>query len=138
MKAKRLENRLTVYNIKGGTGKTRISLNLALTLGWGIITNEQYSVMENVLPAERYIILKGQQQRLEYPEHIPLIFDLGGKEDQIAVNAMEQSRCVLVPILAEKGDLQISLNFLQEIKEVNDNIIIIVNQNKHNGTHGVE
>lgn len=127
---KYLENRLTIYNIKGGVGKTRIALNLAMTMGWGIVTNEQYSVIEEVLPKSKYIILEKTMDNLEYPPHIPLIFDLGGKEDQRAIQAMEQSKHVIVPVLPERGDLQISLNFIQELKEINNNIIIVVNQTK--------
>lgn len=131
MKTK-LDNRLTVYNIKGGVGKTRIALNLAMELDWGIITNDQYSVIEEVLPVSKRVLLNNEHKTLEYPPHIPLIFDMGGKEDNRAVTAMQQSAYVLVPILTDRGDLQISLNFLQEIQEINPNIMVIVNQTKPN------
>lgn len=129
-------NRLTVYNIKGGVGKTRIALNLALMMGFGVVTNDQYSVIENALPPSRRIILpsidseKRDNDELEYPSHIPLIFDMGGKEDARAIAAMRQSAYVLVPILADKGDLQLGLDFIQEIQAVNSDILIIVNQTK--------
>lgn len=128
-------NRLTVYNIKGGVGKTRIALNLALMIGWGIVTNDQYSVIENVLPPSKRIILspagnEEQSDELKYPSHIPLIFDMGGKEDTRAIAAMQQSAYVLVPVLADKGDLQLGLDFIQEIQSINPDILIIVNQTK--------
>lgn len=121
-------SRITVYNIKGGVGKTRIALNLAMELDFGVITNDEYSIVQKVLPSSRCKIIKTNEPLPKYSAHIPIIYDLGGHQDARAVQALKQSQVVITPILPEKGDLQISLDFLEEIKRYNQNIIIIVNR----------
>ena len=129
MKMKKINlNRLTVYHIKGGTGKTRIALNLALTLGFGVVTNDPYSVLERSLPKERRILLRPGESLPEIPETIPIIFDLGGYPDYRSIWAMRKSQVVIFPVLANKEDLQIGLDFLPEIRKHNRNIIIVVNR----------
>jgi len=129
-----MNNRITVYNIKGGTGKTRIALNLALTLEWGIVTNDEYSITERVMSSSKLKILSTNESLKKYlskiPDHIPLIFDMGGRADNRAVDAMRQSDYVIMPVMADRGDLPIGLNFLQEMLKINPNIIIVVNQTK--------
>ena len=123
-------SRVTVYHIKGGVGKTRIALNLALTLDFGVITNDVYSVVKNVLPASRHKILNAGQPLPQIPPEIPIVFDLGGFADERAIEALRQSQFVLTPLLSEKEDLQTVLDFINEIQKYNENIIIIVNKTK--------
>jgi hypothetical protein len=54
---------ITVYNFKGGQGKSKIALNLAITLGYGIITNDEVSSHDLVLPEERIF---------KVPKHVPI------------------------------------------------------------------
>lgn len=46
-----------VYNLKGGVGKTRIAAAIALSLKWGIVTNDAYSIIHEVFP-EKCLILE--------------------------------------------------------------------------------
>ncbi len=41
-------NRLMIFNVKGGVGKTSIALNLALRFGYGVVTNDRFSLIDRV------------------------------------------------------------------------------------------
>lgn len=122
-------SRIAVYNIKGGVGKTRIALNIALTWDYGVVTNDIYSVAELVLPT-RSKIMRLDDKLPEYSPNVPIIYDLGGHADQRAIEALRQSQFVLTPVLPDKGDTQLNLDFLVELQEYNDNIILIVNDTR--------
>lgn len=121
--------RIVVFNAKGGVGKTAIALNLALTHGYGIITNDPSSIVNDVLPPEKNIIL-ARKILPEIPQDGPVIFDLAGNSDENAVRIIRASQFVLVPILPHKENLQTSLNFIAEIQCCQDNsrILLIINQ----------
>ena len=120
--------KITVYNFKGGTGKTSIALNLALTMHYGIITNDSYSPLEKVLPENKFIKLEADQDLPDLPEKYSIIFDLGGRISSEAISAVKQSNWVLVPTTADYIDLQVTINCINELKQYNDRIIIIGNR----------
>ena len=121
---------LFVYNAKGGTGKTAVALNLALTLKFGLVTNDRLSIAEHILPEEQYMILEHGADFPKIPDDWNIIFDFGGFPDARAIEAMKISEYVLIPILPHKENIQASLNFIQEIATYTTpaKIIVIVNQ----------
>lgn len=120
--------KLTVYNLKGGVGKTSLSLNLALTLDYGIITNDVYSPIENVLPKERLMKLEPNDDVPEIPKDYDILFDFGGYLDARVIKALKASDFVLIPIVCNILNVQVSISTIEEIKKYNDNIIIIANK----------
>jgi len=120
--------KITIYNIKGGVGKTDIALNLALTMEFAIITNEPFSPIENVLEENRFIKLGRRDDLKKLPDDYDIIFDFGGYLDRRVISALKQSQCVVVPLVNEFKDVHTTVNFLQEIEEYNSNIIIVVNK----------
>ena len=120
--------KITVYNFKGGVGKTSIALNIVLSLDMGIITNDVYSPIENILPEKQFIKLEKDMSIPEIPEGMNIVFDLGGYIDTRAIEALRQSDKVLIPVTNDFINLQVTINAIDEIWEFNENLIIIANR----------
>lgn len=123
--------KIVVYNIKGGVGKTDISLNLALTMDLAIITNEPFSPIEKILDESRFIKLDRDDDLPEIPDEYDIVFDLGGYLDDRAISALKQSQCVIVPVVNEFKDVHTTVNFIQEIDGYNNKIIIVANKTQN-------
>ena len=120
--------KITVYNFKGGTGKTSIALNLALTMKYGIISNDIYTPLDRILDKKKFIQLKPDQDLPDLPPGYDIIFDLGGHIDPRAVSAVRQSDWVIVPTTRDFIDIQVTVNCISEIKAYNEKITVIANR----------
>lgn len=122
--------RLMIFNPKGGVGKTALALNFALTFGYGLVTNDRLSIVDQVLPDDQYMILDKGQPLPEIPAAWPVVFDFGGYPDRRALDALKLSQFIIIPLLPHKENIQTSLNFIQEIKTYKEekNIIVVINQ----------
>lgn len=122
--------RLTVFNAKGGTGKTAIALNLALTYGYNLITNDRLSIVDEVLEPDRFRILNKSKTLPRYEADTPIVYDFGGFPDKRILKAFEESAFVIVPVLPGFQNMQINLNIIAEIVRYIESgrLVVVVNQ----------
>lgn len=117
--------RIAVYNFKGGQGKSPIAVNLALMTGAGIVTNEIYVTYEKSLEKTQFIKVLPAVPFPEIPEHIPIIYDLGGYVDERVAHALAECAHVIVPVSNEFQALQTTIYTIEEILKITSRIVIV-------------
>ena len=122
--------KIAIYSSKGSAGKTPISANIALDKGFCIGTNEAFHIYDNLIEENKLIALQTEES---FPEalikhDIDIVFDLAGSISKSAISissALKMADYVLVPIYNEYKSLVAGLNTINQIKEYNQNIIVI-------------
>ena len=120
--------KITVYNIKGSTGKTPIATNIALDREYAIVTNEKYHILGDIFPDDRVLQAPANEAFPEFPNNIDLVFDLGGfieEGSNSITSALKQSDCVIIPVNNELKALRNTLATIDEVSQFNSNILIV-------------
>jgi hypothetical protein len=119
---------VTVYNVKGGSGKTPISVNIVLDKEWAIGTNEPFHVLDEFIPDDRVLSVSMEESFPQIPSDIDIVFDLAGSistHSHSIITAIKQSDLVIVPINNEVKSHVAGLNTIREILPFTKNILVV-------------
>ena len=120
-----------VYSIKGGVGKTTLSVQISQMLEYTYVTNDSHSSAHNLMPEEKGFLVSSEEYE-EIPFDNNVVYDFGGFKDTRIKDIIKQSKKIIIPTLTSIVDLQATLATLKDIAEVNKNIIIVINRAKNN------
>ena len=67
--------KIAIWNLKGGQGKTVLSLSLAMLKGFYVVTNDVHSPIDDVLPEGHALRLGIKDVLPDVPDNIDLIYD---------------------------------------------------------------
>lgn len=117
-----------VYSIKGGVGKTTISVQLAKSLQFMYVSNDPHAGAQNLFEENEGFLIPEEIE--EIPFENGLVFDFGGFKDLRIKSVLAQCEKVIVPTLTSVLDVQSTLSILKDINEVNKNVVIVINRIK--------
>ena len=120
-----------VYSIKGGVGKTTLSVQISQMLDYTYVTNDSHSSAHNLMPEEKGFLVSSEEYE-EIPYDDRVVYDFGGFKDTRINDIIKKSNKVIIPTLTSIVDVQATLATLKDVIEVNKNIIIVVNRTKNN------
>ena len=112
---------ITFLNKKGGVGKTSLAFNVAKDLGFFLISNDD-SIIETLYPKKARIV-----DKIEYIDSADIVYDLGGFVDNNAIEIIKNSNIIFIPTLLDINSIKRTINTVAEIKEFNNEIVLIVN-----------
>ena len=128
----------TFWNIKGGCGKTAISLSAYLEMKMNgssvkIITNDPVSPIGAVVDEDDFVQLALKQ---DFPKDLSkennAILDLGGYLDNRVLPVLKKSKTIIVPTFTDYPSLIATQKTIKEIEPHNTNIILIANKTTKN------
>lgn len=111
----------TVFNKKGGVGKTSLAFNVAKDLDYPLLSNDD-SVIEEIYPNKAKILDKLQMIDSN------VCFDLGGYIDAGIIDIFKQSDLIIVPTLLDVNSIKRTINTVVELAPYCQSVIIVINK----------
>ena len=122
--------RIATFNIKGGTGKSSISLSLALEYKFGVVTNDTGADFEDVLPENSFLRIEKGEKIPSFDSDMAIIFDLAGETSKGTIELLNMADVILIPTTTKTIDLKPTLLAIQEVENLKKPYFIIANKLK--------
>ncbi|MDK2063345.1 ParA family protein [Aliarcobacter butzleri] len=119
---------ITFFTIKGGVGKTTLSVQVAQMLGYDYITNDGHSAVVDLLDEDRALLVSESEKEIPFFKNV--VYDFGGFKDLRIKNIIENSDVVVIPTLMSRNDIKATIATLEEVSLINKNIVIVLNRSK--------
>ena len=120
-----------VYSIKGGVGKTTLSVQISQMFKHTYVTNDSHSSAHNLMPEEKGFLVSSEEYD-EIPYDHNVVYDFGGFKDTRINDIIKQANKIVIPTLTSIVDVQATMATLKDVVEINKNIILVVNRAKNN------
>ena len=110
---------IAVVGTKGSQGKSTISHAIAYEKGFGIITNDIDSSVDEFLPEERVIKLRNDDELPEIPDDVWVVFDgKAGIDEPVVKQAIQKADWVIVPTIYEVEELKRALRGIKQVEQL--------------------
>ncbi len=116
--------KITIFNQKGGVGKTMLATQIALYFNLKIIELDPYGILKQLMPDR--VIKLGLRDNINNNLN-NVVFDFGGFDDLRLEQAAKQSNLVIIPFNPTLISLGGTLKSYFKIKDFNENILFVAN-----------
>ena len=101
---------------------------IAHEFGFGIITNDIDSSVDEYLDDKRVLKLRNDDQLPNIPSHVGAIFDgKAGIDEPVVRDAVSKADRVVIPCVYGVEEVKRARRAIRELETINDNIVIVLN-----------
>ncbi len=111
--------KIAVFNLKGGVGKTTLSVSLAIDLKMYLISNDDSVIMS----VYDYAKIMKEPKLIEN-----CIYDFGGFVDDSVNQILPFCDLVLIPLTADLNSFKKTISSFEQIQNKNKNIVFVANR----------
>ena len=122
---------ISIVGTKGSQGKSTISHAIAFAKGFGIITNDIDSSIDEFLPEEQVLKFSNNAELPEIPKDYGAVFDgKAGIDEPIVKDAISKSDWVIIPTIYGVEELKRCVRAIRQVEKLNDKIVLVGNNMK--------
>ena len=116
--------KITIFNQKGGVGKTMLATQIALYFDLKIIEIDPYGILKSLM--QDRVLKFGLRDKID--ENLDnVVFDFGGFDDLRLSQVAKQSNLVIIPFNPTLISLGGTLKSYYKVRDLNENILFIAN-----------